>query len=119
MKAEIDAAIAAHGYWKVRLKEAIRTGTSEFKPTLVRMDSQCEFGKWLYQSISPGDKNSPNYATVKELHAKFHKEAGRILELAISKKNVEAEQGIALGSEFARLSAEMVRTLSAWKNASS
>ena len=47
-KDAIIAGIGAHGMWKQRLIDAIRTGESQWTPEIVCQDDQCDFGKWLY-----------------------------------------------------------------------
>ena len=44
----ITKGIGAHGMWKQRILDAIKTGKSEWTPEIVCQDNQCEFGKWLY-----------------------------------------------------------------------
>ena len=62
----INKGISAHGMWKQRLLDAIKTGQSEWSPANVKQDNQCEFGKWLY-SCSAEVKNSPHYNEIKDL----------------------------------------------------
>lgn len=81
----IKAGIAAHGMWKQRLSDAIINGKSDWKPATVKLDNQCEFGKWLL-SCSPQEKSSPYFAKIKDLHAQFHEEAGKVLDLALRGK---------------------------------
>lgn len=113
MKEEITAGIAAHGQWKARLRDAIATGKSEFNPLTVKGDNNCAFGKWLY-GLGPEGKSSPYYAMVKEKHAKFHQTTGEVLALALAGKKDEATKLTAIGSEYAKLSAELVGLLQKW-----
>jgi hypothetical protein len=112
---QITKAVAAHGQWKRRLASAISAGTSEFDAATVRLDDKCDFGQWLHQSIGPQDRSSAHYGTVKKLHADFHAEAARILSLAVSGKKTEAEQGMAAGSAFARISSNLTQEMMGWK----
>src|SRR3569833_2619986 len=64
-KDAITAGIAAHGMWKQRLIDAINTGKSTWSPATVKLDNQCEFGKWLY-SCSPQERGSAHYAKIKD-----------------------------------------------------
>ncbi len=115
-KAEIDKAVAAHGMWKTRLKMAIETGTVEVPVETIKQDNQCAFGKWLYgASLTAGDKTSTHYKSVKELHAKFHKSAARVAELALAGKKSEAEALMALRGEFSDASADLTAAMIAWK----
>ncbi|MCO7225277.1 CZB domain-containing protein [Pleionea sp. CnH1-48] len=113
---EISKAIAAHGQWKNKLRNAIDTGKCESTPAKVKQDNNCSFGKWLHGRIDPQAKSSSYYSTVVNLHADFHKEAGSILEVALSGDKNSASQRIGLGSEFSRLSAELTKTMKAWQD---
>ena len=94
-------------------RSPIDTGTSEFDPANVDPDNRCEFGKWLHQTIDPASKASPDYVDIKSLHATFHKEAARILRLAVGGKKDEART--LLNGDYAKLSTQLVQKLSEWK----
>ena len=111
---EILAAIGAHGTWKSRLASAVATGKSEFAAQTVRMDNQCQFGKWLYSISDPAVKNSPYYRKCQELHREFHQVAARILELALEKKKDEATRALEPNSEYAKLSGRLTISLMEW-----
>ena len=113
---QIDKAIAAHAMWKVRLRKAISERKSDFTPAAVSVDNQCEFGKWLY-SLPANDQQSQEWKSVREHHAKFHKEAGNVLGLALGGKTTEADTGLATGSPFAKISVELTSALMRWKKA--
>ncbi len=112
---EINKAVAAHGMWKARLRQAIDAGKSDFSAAGVSVDNQCDFGKWLY-SLPADDHQSPHWQKVHDLHAKFHKEAARVLALALGGKKSEADAGLATGSQFAKISLELTGAMIAWKN---
>jgi len=114
-KDAISKGIGAHGMWKQRLLDAIKTGQSEWTPAIVCQDNQCEFGKWLY-SCSSQEKLSPHYNSVKELHATFHKTAADVLTLALASKKPEAEKEIAPGSQYAIASGALTKEMMAWKS---
>lgn len=113
---EIDKAISAHGMWKTRLKSVVATGQSEVPPALIKVDNQCEFGKWLYSpALSQEDKASDNYSTVRRLHSEFHKVAGRVVELAVGGNRSEAEALLSMNGEFSTVSAQLTQAMMAWK----
>ena len=114
-KLQIDKAIGAHGMWKTRLKLAIDAGTSEFDPKKVETDNECDFGKWLYYDISPELKRSAFYKTIVQYHAEFHKEAARILRLALAGKKEEAKNGMKGLSKFASISGSLTTNMMEWK----
>ena len=116
---ELDDAIGAHGRWKTNLKNAIATGKIETSIETIRVDNQCSFGKWLYgATLTPKDKASNHYKTVKDLHAEFHKTAARVAELAVTGKKAEAEKMMGLGGEFAAISSKLTRAMMDWKEVS-
>jgi hypothetical protein len=115
---EINKAIAAHGTWKVRLHDAIESGTSDFKPEIVSLDNACDFGKWLY-SIPLAERPRDFWDTVQELHARFHKEAAKVLRLAVGKKPQEALALMSdLKGDFVTSSIQLTQTLNEWKKVS-
>jgi hypothetical protein len=114
-KEAIEAALSTHAQWRNRIQNAIETGTSEFKPNIVKTDNNCEFGKWLYD-LSSEDKKSDDYSIVKVLHADFHKVAGEILQLAVSGKKEDAIKKIASGGDYQTATGKLVLALREWKN---
>ncbi len=113
---EIKKAIGAHGMWKVRLRSAVDTGTSEFTVDKVKADNNCDFGKWLH-GLSPDEKKTENWAKVRDLHAKFHVEAAKILENALTGKKDTAAKGLDTSSEFSKLSASLTSAMISWEKA--
>lgn len=109
---QVRTAIAAHGQWKVRLRDAISTGDSEFKVAVVKLDNQCPFGKWLYGGGQHSFPSVSYYEQVRELHARFHEEAARVLLLATTGKTEEAKAALASGSAFSKISGSLVGALS-------
>jgi methyl-accepting chemotaxis protein len=113
MKAEITAAINAHGAWKEKLKAAIETGKSESIPDSVAPDSNCAFGKWLY-SLNGAEIQSENYTEVKDLHAQFHKAAANVLKIALSGQKEEATKQMDLGSDYVKASSNLILAMGRW-----
>lgn len=111
---EIQKAIGAHGMWKQKLREAIDLGTSSHSVATVCLDNQCEFGKWLH-GLDLKTRGTNRWQCVKAAHADFHREAGRILDLALKGKKKEAEDGLAMKSRFADVSAKLTLEMLAWK----
>lgn len=108
-------AILAHGQWKNRLIRAIETGKSEFTVETVKKDNHCEFGKWIYTGAPLTLQNTPEFQEIKRLHAEFHVEAAKIIELALAGKKTEAEQRMKIGGPFLAKSASLIRTITACK----
>lgn len=116
---ELDRAIGAHGMWKTRLKAAIDRGSIDVAVQVIEADRQCAFGKWLHGStLSPADKATSHYQTVRELHAEFHKTAARVARLAIDGKKKEAREMMDLAGEYTALSGKLTRAMMDWRKAS-
>ena len=112
---ELNKAIKNHSVWKVRLKDAVDCGNSEFTPTQVRANHLCEFGKWL-NTLPQAEKAQADYRTILPLHEKFHNEAAKVLELAISGQKDKAHIALTdLKSDFVYTSAQLINALSDWK----
>jgi Chemoreceptor zinc-binding domain len=111
----LDKAIVAHGQWKMRLKRAIDTGSSEFVPATVSRDDQCELGKWLHTGATAQEKSSPYYGQTVQAHKQFHTVAGGVLANALAGKKDEAVASMAPGGDFARASVAVTQALQAWK----
>lgn len=115
MKEEIKKAIAAHGMWKARLQGAMDTGKLEIPVSTIRVDNQCDFGKWLYgTTIDPQLKNSEYYKKVKELHASFHHAAAKVAEYILSGKKSEAEKMMDMQGAYTTASENLTKNMMEW-----
>ncbi len=82
----------------------------------VRKDNQCEFGKWLYGSdLSQTERKTENYLTVKQLHAQFHEQAAKVVELVISGQKEAAEKAIGLSGDYTKVSSELTKAMTRWR----
>jgi len=110
---QIKAAIGVHGLWKNRIRQAINEGKSEWDPKFVAPCGNCDFGKWLdgIDKANQGD----DYKTVYDLHSQFHKEAARVLEMALAGKKSEAEEAIASGSAYGTLTLNLTKAMMSWQ----
>lgn len=117
IKDEIDKAIAGHGAWKARLLGAIKQEKLDVPVGTIKMDNQCDFGKWLHgTSTTPAIRDSVSYKKVKELHSEFHKSAARVAELAVAGKKKEAEKLLQIGGEYTLVSSKLTMAMVEWKN---
>lgn len=114
-KEAIDSALNAHAQWKIRLKDAIEQGQSEFKVDVVKKDNECQFGKWLH-SLPESDRQTEDYQKIKTLHAEFHKTAGEILELAVTGQKDEAVKKLEHGGGYGRITGKLVLALNEWRS---
>lgn len=78
MSEELSAAILAHQTWVARFQNAVKGIDREVQnPDLVRDDTICQFGRWLY--ANPTAFSRPEvYERVKTMHRAFHMAAGEI-----------------------------------------
>lgn len=108
---QVSAAIKVHARWLFHIQDAIRTGDSTFNPDVVKVDTQCDFGKWLYvhQSFANGDSSA--YREIKDLHARFHEQTATILAHALNGRKDEARGLIGPESEYKLLSNTLIARL--------
>ena len=114
VKDQIKAAIGVHGMWKSRIRSAAQTGVSEWKPDFVGSCHNCDFGKWL--DSFPAAAQNGHYKKVFPLHADFHKEAGRVLQMALNGQKEAAEKAIAVGSDYDNLTVNLTRAMMEWRD---
>lgn len=113
---EIKKAIAAHGLWKSRLRQAIDSGRSQWSVEEVAADGDCDLGRWL-QSVDPPAEEAERVERIRALHRKFHREAAQVLQLAHGGQRSVANMAMAAGSPFDRLTSELTRELMLWARA--
>ncbi len=111
---QIIKAIGAHGKWKDRLIQAIETGTSDITLEKASADNQCEFGKWLY-SLPNTDQRTEECRHAAALHACFHREAGKVLRLALGGKKDQARKCLAVNQSFGAASDKLTTHMLSWK----
>jgi hypothetical protein len=111
----LHSAIAAHLAWNSRLHSAIESGKLDVPVAAVKVDNQCQFGKWLCGSqLSPVDKQTGNYRAVRRLHIRFHEEAAKIADLALSRDRQAPEQAMAPSGNYALVSSALIDALKQW-----
>ncbi|MFN8359119.1 MAG: CZB domain-containing protein [Candidatus Kapaibacterium sp.] len=115
MEAEISRAVAAHGMWKARLRNAIDSGSFDGNVETVKNCHLCEFGKWL-DSVEQS-KRDAHYRDVARLHEKFHGVAAKVAKLVVDKKKDEANSLLSMSGEFTVVSSELTRAMMNWKKA--
>jgi len=109
MLIDLNRVIQSHSQWKNRLKKAIEKGEFDFVDVdEIANEHKCQFGQWL---DSQTGKMLPDYNEVVAIHIAFHKEAARILELALQGHQDEALEAMKLGSRFNQLTAQLVNKL--------
>jgi len=114
LKEQIRLAIGVHGMWKTRINSAAQTGMSEWKPELVESGHNCDFGKWL-DSFPEAGKGA-EYKKVFSIHADFHKEAARVLKMALNGQRAEALKAMAVGGAYDTLTTSLTRAMMEWRD---
>ncbi|MBV6492992.1 MAG: hypothetical protein LDLANPLL_00999 [Turneriella sp.] len=112
--AQCLAAISAHGEWKVYLRRAVQNNGKGLDVQQVALDNQCVFGKWLYSETGILYSNDRNYSIVKALHADFHREAGRVVELCKNHEPHKALDAISENSYYSQISKNLSAAVQEW-----
>ena len=110
----VSDAIRDHGGWKQRFRISVLAHHSDLPVEIVCQDNRCAFGHWLY-SLDEHEKATPRWNCVRSAHADFHREAARILGLALECKQDEALAALRFPSKFSGLSAQLGKELDTWK----
>ena len=111
-------AIAAHSAWTAHLRAAIGTGKLDVPVATVRVDNQCQFGKWLNgERHSDAEKQSGHFLKVKHLHAQFHEAASKVAQLAVAGDREAAEKAMNPASDYAKVSSALTAALNKWSAA--
>jgi chemoreceptor zinc-binding protein len=115
MKDEIKNAIGSHGKWKGRLKKSIETGKIDARFSTIKVDTECEFGKWLHGLTGEEkEKHFSNYQKVHQLHAAFHEEASRVVQLVQSGNKAGAMKMLDMNGGFTVASRDLTSAMLAW-----
>ncbi len=109
VKEQVTQAIAAHGQWKVKFRDFM-AGKLELDASVVQMNNQCPFGKWLE---GEGNKSLPKeyYEDISRLHTEFHKVAADVIRKKKAGDVSGAQAYLASGGVFTMASATLTRKL--------
>ncbi len=90
---DIEAAIAAHLNWKVRLNSYLQ-GTSDevLKPDVICFDNRCDLGKWIYSTGQERLGRFPGFTALVGHHKMFHYAASNVVSLVQSGKHEDARK---------------------------
>jgi Chemoreceptor zinc-binding domain len=81
LKSVLFAALTEHISCKECLRQAIETGVPEPSSSIIREETMCEFGKWLYSlDLSEQITNYNYYMIIRQTHADFHQAAADVME---------------------------------------
>jgi Chemoreceptor zinc-binding domain len=81
LKSVLLSALAEHTSCKECLRRAIETGIPEPPSSIIREETMCEFGKWLYSlDLSEQIAYYDYYMSIRQAHADFHQAAANVME---------------------------------------
>ncbi len=112
MEPRINNAIAAHRTWTANLRDQLAREELSQEMKHAGYDDLCEFGRWLY-SLDDAVKATPEYRRVKDLHYRFHQEAG-LVAVAASHGDFKTANQLATG-EFKRTSDDLIAAMELWR----
>lgn len=113
MHDELKRALDAHREWKDRLMSDIAAGATELEPRDICRDDRCEVGEWIHKKAGWMYRSNRHFSQVKEKHATFHREAGKVVALIKAGKLVEAQREIESGG-YSRATRDLTGELSQW-----
>ncbi len=79
-------------------------------------DCRCEFGVWLHRTVETAERASSSYVLVRDLHARFHAEAAKVVDHVAGGRRDAANAALEAGSPFSEVSGELTRAMMAWKS---
>jgi len=91
-------------------------GIASLLPIRWNPTTLCPFGKWL-QALPASDRNSEHFKKVQPLHTAFHKEAAKVLKLALKGNKKEADQCMASGGSYLVASSKLTEAMMDWRKA--
>jgi diguanylate cyclase (GGDEF)-like protein len=113
LREEVDASIAAHGFWLKQMRAAVATGSSRLDPALVAREDICPIGIWLNSTISEKLRSMPLYHVTKSRHAVFHRSMARLLTAAVAGRP-EAAISLRPEGDFTMVASALLRSLRHW-----
>lgn len=111
---DFDEAVATHGKWKRKLRRYLAKRDGTMNPAQVGVDHECELGQWIY---GEGSSYSalPEFAKLKDEHARFHTAASEIVRKANLGGSVAEEIAPCSSSEFSKASSGLVLSIMSMK----
>jgi hypothetical protein len=96
--------------WKARLRDAVRLA-EKFDVETVRKDDCCPLGQWLHGKGRTQWGHLPGLTRLLDEHAAFHREAGRVAEVANRGDEAGVQRLLGTGSAFSRATQGTVMAL--------
>lgn len=114
MKLNISQAMVSHLAWTEAFQIAIEEKCITEKVAFSGYDDFCSFGRWLY-SLEDEVKHRDTYRLVKDLHYRFHDQAGEIVRLMKAADFAGALTH--LMGDYATTSGKLLLALQDWQDA--
>jgi aerotaxis receptor len=109
---DLDQAVAAHLQWKTKLRNAIDRGETLDVDTLCR-DDRCPLGQWLHGQGRQRWGHVPEFTTLLERHADFHRTVGAVARQVNAGQKDAAGRALQGGTAFARATQATVMAIKA------
>jgi aerotaxis receptor len=109
---DLDQAVAAHLQWKTRLRNAIDRGETLDADTICR-DDRCPLGQWLHGQGRQRWGHAPEFTTLLERHADFHRTVGAVARQVNAGEKHAAGRALQGGTAFARATQATVMAIKA------
>lgn len=107
---DFDGAIKAHSAWKLKLSTYLMHADGSIDSADVRPDNRCALGQWI-QSEGATHAHLADFATLKDMHKKFHAAAAEVILKADAGHSVAEDIALGAGSDFGVASQAVVRSL--------
>lgn len=104
---DFEQAIAAHGQWKVKLRNAMRNG-EQLDAAAIGCDDRCPLGKWIHGPGRARWGNAPDFVRLLQSHATFHRCASEVAQAVNAGRVKEANRMLHMGTPFAQATHEVV-----------
>jgi Chemoreceptor zinc-binding domain len=104
----LDEAIQAHAAWKIKLQSYLHKPDNSVNPAEVGRDDRCPLGQWLHGEAKKTLSALPEYKTLLEEHAHFHRTVAKVVEHANAGNKAGAEHMLEVEGEFATASRKVV-----------
>ncbi len=109
---DLQQAISSHARWKKEIASFNEGKLAHgLDPSVIARGDVCEIGRWLTEQ-QPLHRTLPEYVALKRVHARFHSHAAQLVIRVASGEKV-ANSELETGSEYGRLSAEVVNAIKA------
>lgn len=106
---DFKKAVRSHVEWTARLRIFI-AGREHLEADIVSRDDRCPLGHWIY-----GEglccQHLDEYTELKNLHAKFHRSAARIVTIAVSGNTIAVAKKLEFGSDFRNVLDNLINVL--------